>query len=280
MAEERQSPDIDETLELTEEVATPDDDRSSSPDDEGDEEEIPTFGDTIDEAQDTDNATIKHLRQVARDALKRAAEAEAKATAPRPQTVEVGEKPTLAGCDYDEEKFESELDAWKERKSAADKQKTTTELAQEEQRKAWEARLTKVTAEKASLGRADTEEAFDTVGAALGEQKIAAVLQLLDDTTNAAAFVYALSKHPDQLSALASQDDPVRLVKDITRLEGQLKMVKRKAPPGIDTPERGSGKTVHPKAVDKELAKLEKEAETNGGDRTKIAAFKRQHGLT
>jgi hypothetical protein len=87
------------------------------------------------------------------------------------------------------------------------------------------------------------------------------VLAVLDEG-GAAKFIYALGKHPAQLAALAAQSDPIRLIKDVANLEGQLKMAKRK-PPEIDTPERGSGK-VSKESADKTLAKLEAEAERTG----------------
>jgi hypothetical protein len=100
-----ETPEIEnETLELTEEVeqqapeATEDE-----PEEQGEEEELLVFGDEPEEIAETDNATIRHLRQKLRDAQKKLAETNRAPQQDEP--IEVGEKPTLAACDYDEEKI-------------------------------------------------------------------------------------------------------------------------------------------------------------------------------
>jgi hypothetical protein len=76
----------------------------------------------------------------------------------------------------------------------------------------------------------------------LGEAKFIGIAQILDESTDAAKFFYALGQNPKELQAVASEGDAVRLVKTVAKLEGQLKMTRRKAPIEPDTPERGSGK--------------------------------------
>jgi hypothetical protein len=61
------------------------------------------------------------MRQQLARRSKRIAELENRA----PKPIDVGEKPTMAGCDFDEERYEAELDAFKERKAAADRQTQT-----------------------------------------------------------------------------------------------------------------------------------------------------------
>jgi hypothetical protein len=278
MADEPKTPDSDELiLDTPVDTGEPRDAGDTDPDDEDVEEEIPAFGDDITEPKENDTGLVKHLRQVARDAQREAAELRKQVR--QPETIEVGEKPTHAGCEYDEDKYEAELDAWKERKAAADRRTTEARTTNENQQRQIQERMAKLDREHAALGRPDADEALETVKAALGEAKLVGIAQLLDEETDGAKFFYALAKNPQQLEALASQGDYVRLLKQVTKLEGQLKMVKRRTPPNPDTPERGSGKiAVQPNAVRKELEKLEKEAEQSG-DRTKVAAFKKKHSI-
>jgi hypothetical protein len=274
MADEPKTPDSDDELLLDQEVEQP----GPDDEDEGDEEEIPTFGDTVEEEKDTDNATVRHMRQVTKEALKRAAEAERRAAEAeakaKPQAVEVGPKPTLwdEGIDNDEDKYDAAMEEWRARKAAAERQSTVQVETAEEQKRAWENRLVSVAQEKVALAKPDADEAFETVKAALGEAKFAGVIGIVDEG-NAAKMIYALAKNPDQLAAVAAQSDPIRLVKDIAKLEGQLKMVKRRKPIEPDTPERGSAR-ISRTTGDKKLAKLEEEAERTG-DRTKLVQYKR-----
>jgi hypothetical protein len=233
------------------------------------EEEVLTFGDETD-VKDDDTGLVKHLRAEVAKARREAAEAK-RGTAP-PKPIEVGEKPTLLGCDYDEEKYEAELDAWKERKAASERQTATSREATEEQAQQWASKITKIAEEKIALGKADTDETFETVKAALSESQLATVIATIDEG-GAAKFIYALGKHPDRLAALAAQTDTIRLIKDVTRLEGQLKMVKQRKVIEPDTPERGSAR-LSKVSTDKRLAKLEAEAERTG-DRTELIKYKK-----
>jgi hypothetical protein len=233
------------------------------------EEEILTFGDET-EVKDDDTGLVKHLRAEVAKARREAAEAK-RGTAP-PKPIEVGEKPTLLGCDYDEDKYEAELDAWKERKAASERQTATSREATEEQAQQWASKITKIAEEKIALGKADTDETFETVKAALSESQLATVIATIDEG-GAAKFIYALGKHPDRLAALAAQTDTIRLIKDVTRLEGQLKMVKQRKVIEPDTPERGSAR-LSKVSTDKKLAKLEAEADRTG-DRTELIKYKK-----
>lgn len=267
MADEPETPDTEELL-LTEPVepAVPDEEEGPGPDEDG--EEVFSFGDETD-PKDNDTGLVKHLRAEVAKARREAAEAR---KSPQPQKIEVGEKPTLLDFDYDEDKYDAALDEWKERKAAAAKLTRESTDASQEQAQQWEAKLTKIADEKVALGKGDADETFETVKAALSESQLATVIAVIDEGS-AAKFIYALGKHPAQLAALAAQNDPIRLIKDVTRLEGQLKMIKRKAPE-IDTPERGSGK-VSKEGADKTLAKLEAEADKTG-NRTAVIAYKRK----
>lgn len=282
MADEAEIPDNEEELVLTDAVEQDEPvvevghEAEQVPDGEADED-VFAFGDDETDEQPNDTGLVKHLREQLKRAQKEAAEA--KRAAPQEQAIDVGEKPTLAGCDYDEETYETQLDAWKERKDAADRQveeRTKTAAAQEKQ---WEATLTEVAAEKAELNRPDADDAFETVRAALGDQMNALVIHAADKG-NRAKLIYALAQHPSRLEALAqANNDPIRFIKEVVKLEGSLKMVKRRKAPEPDVASRGSAPIASPKgATDKQLAKLEEQADKTG-DRTDLIKFKRKHGL-
>lgn len=268
MADEPETPEIDElVLDTPVELEAPD----ANLDNE--EEEIPTFGDTPEEARDTDNSTLRHMRDRLKEANKRIAELERSVPASIP--VEIGKKPDLYDdCEGDPERFEAELDAWKARKADAERHQNAAQEAAQQQQKQLETRLAKLAEQKQALGRPDADEAMDTVVTALGEAKFAGIAGLLDDETDAAKFFYALSQSPTVLQELASQTDGIKLLKRVTKLEGQLQMTRRRAVIDPDTPERGSGK-LSPESSDKTLEKLEKEAERTK-DRSKVIAYKRK----
>jgi hypothetical protein len=281
MADEQEKPEGDDELLLTEEVEpeAPETDEHP-PEEPDDEEEVFAFGDEPTEPQDGDSGLVKHLREELKRARKEAADAK-KAT-PQEQAIEVGEKPTLAGCDYDEDRFEVELDAWKERDRQAKEATTAKARAAQEQEQAWENELKAVAEEKTALAKDDADDAFETVRATLGDQMNALVIHAVDKG-NRARLIYALAKNPSRLEALANINgaaDPIRFIKEVAKLEGQLKMVKRRKAPDPDTPERPSATASRDSsAAQKRLDKMEADWERKGGDRRPIIEFKRKHGL-
>lgn len=274
MADEPKIPETDDELQLTEEdQLPPGDDQADTPDDEGDgeDEEVVTFGDEA-EPQEGDTGLVKHLREQVKIARREAAEARKSAPA---QKIEVGEKPTLwdDGIDGDEDKYDAAMDAWKGRKATADRQASEQTQSTEEQQRSFIQRIEKVVAVKASLG-ADADTAFENVKAALGEDRAAAIVQITDTPEAAARLIYALGKYPDRLAELAAEQDPIRFLKQVTKLEGQVKTVKRKRVIEPDMPERGSGR-VSRETSDRTLAKLEAEADKTG-ERSKLIAYKKK----
>jgi hypothetical protein len=268
------NPDTDDELLLTDEVQDDeadqagDDEQQQDNDEQDAEEDVLTFGDDG-EPQDGDTNLVKHLREQIKQRDKDMAEL--RKSARQPEAVEVGEKPTLAGCDYDEDKFEAELDAWKERKRAVDSQKSAGQEAEEAEREAWQAELNRYNDGKAKLGFADTAEVEETVKASLNTVQQAVILKAADDP---ARLIYALGRHPDRLTELAAITDPLKLAAKVAKLEGTLRVVKKRRAPEPDRAERGSG-SVSTQKKDARLEKLEKDAETTG-DRTELIAYRKK----
>lgn len=272
MADEPKIPEneTDDEL-LLDEPLEPEAELEDEPDpdaDEADEEEedVLTFGDEA-EPQPDDSNLVKHLREQIRIRDRKIAES---ATAPRQAPIEVGEKPTIANCEYDEELFETRLDEWKERKRQAEAQQGQSQQAAEAEQQAWQAELGRYNDGKAKLGFADVDDVEETVKASLDTIQQAVIVKAADDP---AKVIYALGKHPERLATIAKITDPLKLAAAIARLEGTLKMVKRRKAPEPEKIERGSGK-VAPTSKDKRLAKLEAEAERTG-DRTELVRYKK-----
>jgi hypothetical protein len=180
-------------------------------------------------------------------------------------------------------RYDTERDAWEERRAKAEAQKAKASQATDAEREAWEAELNSVNEEKAALNREDSEDAFATVREALTPAQQAIIVQTADKG-NRAKLIYALAKNPAQLTELAGINihdalSVAKFAKAVTQLEGKLKVVKRRSPPNPDTPSKGSAPVAPaPNAISKRLEKLEEEADRTK-DRTEVIRFKRKHGL-
>lgn len=274
------NPEIEENDELllTDEVEPGDEAAERSDDDETDtnvndeaeeEEEVLVFGDATDEEPD-DSGLVKHLRDELKRARKEAAEA--RKAAPAEEAIDPGPKPTLADCEYDEEEFDRRYDKWREDTAKAEQKKTQATAASDEEIQRFQAKLNRINEERTALNRPDSEEAFDTVRAALSVAQQTALIEAVDDG-NTAKLIYALAKNPDKLTAIAGEGNIVRFIKEVTKLEGQLKMVKRRKAPEPEQVQRGSAKPSSASA-DKKLEKMEKEAEKTG-DRTALIRYRK-----
>lgn len=187
----------------------------------------------------------------------------------QPQKQAVGAKPTLEGCDYDGEKFAEALEAWHERKRAADVEEQKRRDAQEAQQKEWNAKLETYGKLKSELKVSDYEDAEQSVQSTLSQTQLA---MIVDGADNPAVLVYALGKNPKKAKELAALNNPVKFAFAVAKLETQLKVQPRKSAPPPESVVRGSGAPFQGK--DKELDKLYEEA-ARTGDMTKVREFKR-----
>lgn len=210
-----------------------------------------------------ESSVIRDLRAKYRDAQREIAELRKGA---QPQRIEIGEKPTLESCEYDEERFETELDAWKDRKAKAAQADQATETKRKADAEAWAKRADLYEADKRRIRVSNYAEAEETVFAVLPAETQA----LLMMTGKPAALIYALSKNPGRLDELARKN-LAEAAMMIGKLEDRVTMERRKLP----EPDRGlTGSTVNAGSADKELARLEREA-ARTNDRTKLIAYKR-----
>jgi hypothetical protein len=265
----------DDVLELTDQIdGEPDDqeqgeagEAGSDPQGEGEEELEVVFGDGAAPASgEQDTGLVKHLREQIRERDKLLGELRKSAPS---QEIVVGPEPTLAESDYDEDKFKAEWRAWNDRKEKAAKAETDQQRSQREAQEQWQSEVRSYEAKKAGLKFADVEEVESIATAALDQVQQAVVVKVAE---NPALVLYSLGKHPAKLAELSQIKDPLKMAAAVAKLEGGLKVMPKRKGPEPEEIVRGSG-SVAANRTDKELERLEKEAERTG-DRTKVVAYK------
>lgn len=241
-----------------------DDGDGKAGDDEG-EETFVGFGEEDGGAPppEADSSVIRDLRRANRELARKVHGLERQA---QPQPIEIGPKPTLAGCDYDEDRFEADHDAWKDRKEQSERAGREVQERTKAEQEQWQQRAAAYQADKAKLPLPDFATAEEEVFASLSEQHKALILL----TDKPAAIVYALAKAPDKLEQL-SKLDLARAAMMLGKLEDKVTVTKRK-PPQPDTPVKGNA-PLSASSQDRELARLTEEADRTG-DLSKVAAFK------
>lgn len=282
MGREADTENDEDVLELDEEMIADEngDDEADEDEEDGDsdddEEEgdddgpaVVAFDDDDEEEPKGDNATIRQMRKQIRD-LKR--ERDEARQSSQPDEIEVGAKPTMADCDYDEDAFEKALDDWKSRKQQAEQVKTKREEADRRAQEDWQRDLSGYEQKKATHAFEDHDDAEDAVKAALNVAQQATIIKAANDP---ALFIYAVGRSDTKLSELAAINDPIKLAAAVARMEGGIKVRKGKKAPALDKPQKGNAA---PSASDKQLERLEKDA-ARTGDRSKLIAYKKKHDL-
>lgn len=213
-----------------------------------------------------DTRLVKHLREINREQAKRLAEAERRQSLP-----ELGPKPTLEACDYDEDTFEKKLVEWQDRKRERETVENTAATQQRQAQEEWGRDYQGYQQKRAALAYADRDEAEATAVASLTKAQQAVVVQTAD---NPALLLYALAKHPAKLAEISQISNPLKMAVAIAKLEGVLKVKRKRTAPEPERIERGSAR-VSAKGPDKELERLEKKA-AQTGDRSEVVAYKAQ----
>ena len=214
---------------------------------------------------------VRELRKNSREKDREIRELKQKLQGSAPATVPVlGQKPTLESCEYDEQRFETELDNWKERKSAteskAEQERKDAESAQAD----WKSRLDLYGVSKTALKVRDFD---DAEAAAIETFSSTQQAILVKGADNSAVLIYALGKNPKMAKELAAITDPVQFAFAAAKLETKLKVTPRKTTPLPESTVRGSAQVSG--AVDSTLARLEAEA-AKSGDRSQVIAHKRR----
>jgi hypothetical protein len=232
-----------------------------------------TASEEVEQEQAQAPAWVKELRKSDREKARKIRELEAKlAEKAHPAAEELGKEPELddAEIDYDTAKFKTAWAKWNDRKAAHDARQREQSAAAEQQEKAWKATLDNYGTAKAALKVEDFDEAEEAANTALGTTKAAIILSGADKP---AELVYALGRNPAKLKELASIQDPVKFAFAVAKLETQMKVTPRKAPPPAEKAIRGTSTAVG--VADKTLERLEAEAQRTN-DYSKVFSYKRE----
>jgi hypothetical protein len=217
---------------------------------------------------------VRELRKSNREKDRRIRELERKVATgtPAAQTVEAGERPTLMSCDYDEAKFETALEAWKDRKREVEDRKRAQEQAEEQMQAQWKSRITAVDKAAGELKVKNQDDAALTFADTFSPVQQGIIIGGPDDAKVSAQLRYALGMNPKKAKELAGIQDPVKFAFAVAKLESKLKVTPRKtAPP----PERVIRSSVAGAAVvDNRYDALVAEAQKTG-DMSKVRAYKR-----
>jgi len=279
MAQRATVDDEEEELELT-----PDMELDEGPDDEPDEGESEGEGVSGDEGEEDEetvvsfdddeagdepgNSTIRQLRDRNKELAKE--NADLRRSAPQPPQIELGPKPAMTDFDFDEEKFEAALTGWHERKRQIEQRdREAKEIADAAERE-WQRDMANFNTRRDALSLPDYDEAAEHVGSTLALPQQAVIIKVARD---APAFIYGLSKSDTRLMELAKIQDPIKLAAAVARMEGGLKVVKRRKGAAPDRPAKGSRSM--PGGVDKRLEQLETEANRTG-NRTELIAYRKK----
>jgi len=246
---------------------------AGSTQEQGEDEVIVSIGEATPPADEEARAPewVRELRRKQRETVKELKEARAKIEALTAGNTpsELGAKPTLEDCDYDADRYESQLVDWYERKRKADEAKAKAEQAEREQSTAWNAKLEGYGKAKGELKFKDFDEAEAEVQESFSATQQAIIVK---GAENPALVVYALGKNPSHAKDLAKIADPVEFAFAVAKLEAQLKVTTKKNT--LPPPERvleGNGRVSG--TIDSTLDRLREEA-ARSGDYSKVIKYK------
>jgi len=182
----------------------------------------------------------------------------------------LGKKPTLEDCDYDSDRFESELASWFEKKRKADDEEAKARQAEDNAKAEWNGKLENYGKAKADLKLKDFDEVEADAMDILSVTQKGIIVQGCD---NPALVIYALGKNLERGKDLSKINDPVKFAIAVGKFEDKLKVTKKNTPPPPERQINGAGRVSG--AIDSTLERLEAEA-AKSGDRTKIIQYKAQ----
>lgn len=240
-----------------------------------DEETIVSIGEETPPSEEDNKAPewVRELRRKQRETAKENGELKKKleALTAAPTVPTLGKKPTLEDCDYDADKFESELAAWFDHKRKADDEEAKAKQAEEAAKADWNSKLENYGKAKAELKLKDFDDAESDAMETLSITQQGIILQ---GSKNPALLIYALGKDKKEGQKLASIKDPVQFTWAAATLEAtELKVTKKAAPPPPERQINGTGRISG--TVDSTLERLREDA-AKSGDYSKVMQYKAQ----
>lgn len=270
-------------------------DQAPSPDEENEETETEgisiQFGDEKPESSDEDDLEpseeqlrtadpwVRNVRHMNKDLTRQINKLKRELAEQKQQQIpsqvvaakDPGPKPTLEACDYDSELFEKKLSDWHESKSSYDKELEQKRAQQQQLDNAWNQRLAFYTEKRNALPVSDFDDSELVIQNHLSLDQQGIIVHGCDDP---ALVVYALGKNPTKIAELAKEKDNLKFAMKVGRLEGQMKVNKRKKP--TVKPEKTIKSTGPPSGINNpKLQRARKEAELTN-DYTKVHELRKQ----
>lgn len=233
---------------------------------EGFEDEIDALDDEQDGEQgNPDNAVIRKMRADLREANREKAELQKRVAATA--KVEPGPKPTLEGCDWQDDKYEAALEKWTVDKLASEKAEPVAEKGVS----GFEASAAAFQSARVALTTAtpEAEDIILDVDRAMGTERSGFIIHAFKD--KAPELMVAIGQNADLMDELADMD-PVEMIVRVARMQTKEAPVARDKP-DIDEPVQG--RPPARRGVDKAEVKLEAEAERTG-NYNKLFEYRRQ----
>ncbi len=225
--------------------AAPADEAAAPAAPEGEEAEVVIgFGDepaTDEAAKPAAPDWVRDLRKANREKDRRIRELEQRLNsgqaATAPATLPARPKMSDPGIDFDEDKFDAALDQWTTQKATYDAEQRKRQEEHAAAQNAWAARLQTYQKAKTELKVADFEDAEAAVEDTFSVVQRAVITKGCEKPAH---MVYALGKNPKKAKELAAITDPVDFAFAVAKLETQLKVSDRKAPPVPERVVRGA----------------------------------------
>lgn len=265
--------EVEEEAEVEDKTEKPDESTAEAEVD--DDSVIVTIGDeeVAPDKEEQAPSWVRELRKSHRETVRENRELKEKLNAqenPAAKPMELGKKPALEDHDYDTDKYEQELTAWYGRKQQAENQAAEAKTSEDAQKQAWQNQLATYGEHKAKLKVKDFDDAEAVALDSLNQTQQGIIVQGAD---NSALVIYALGKNEKKAKELALITDPVKFAFAVAKLEKDLKVTNRKAPPAPE--KRLKGTAPSSGSVDSTLERLRSDAEKSG-NYTKVMAHKKQ----
>lgn len=274
MADELPGGEQDEVLELVlEDDAPPAEDQPEDDAPEADDDApVISFADEADEEVD-DTPLVKKLRDQIRERDRKIAQMRR-----APETVDDDPEPVVPPVkraedfDYDYDRFDAYQ---REREQAVEDRaewrvrdaQRKSQAADREQQQARQ-----IEQQRRALGVGDYEDRAAKVKDALTEQQLAILISAAD---NPAQLIYALGRSTNKLDIIAGEGNLARFAAMVGKLEKDIKVTKRNKAPAPEARVRGATASTTMASDDKELERLERDADRTG-DRSAVIRYKRQ----
>lgn len=271
-----ESVEAEEVIEDEVESGEPSNDAEETPEDSDDSGEliVTIEGEEQEEEEKQAPNWVKELRRKNREDQRRIRELEeklAQGNAPA-QSDDPGKEPELEDFDYDADAFKAAFKEWTAKKAQVEQKKEAIRRQQEEAAKEWQAVQETYAKGKARFPKEKMAEAEEEVVSVLSGPRQAMLMDMADDS---AQLVIALGSSPETLRKLAAIKSDAKFIKELAKVEMNVKVQPKKTPPPPERTISGSGKT--PGATANKLDSLRAEAEKSG-DYSKYFAEKRRLG--